>query len=245
LKQLVKVPIKHVLELADQLPSVGVSTDTLNTMLLCERQTGGWMLRRIRCRAQPLSSKDDSWIKERRNHRMVWVGRDLKGHLVPTPLTWAGTSSTRPVSQSSIQPGLEHRQGGGSHSFSGQPVPVPHHSHGEEILQTLFYVSLDTYFQKSKAKIREIWQKMLCNDHTSPSHFGGGKTHSLLPLVDFNHFCLCTGTAPKSPSERTHRNFSDVCNHTYHHRHFKRASYINCCFTNNIPTNRSFQTARI
>ncbi|GAB0189020.1 centromere protein C [Grus japonensis] len=30
------------------------------------------------------------------NHRMVWVGRDLKDHLVPTPLPWAGTPSTRP-----------------------------------------------------------------------------------------------------------------------------------------------------
>ena len=28
-------------------------------------------------------------------HRMVRVGRDLKDHLVPTPLPWAGTSSTR------------------------------------------------------------------------------------------------------------------------------------------------------
>jgi len=26
---------------------------------------------------------------------MVRVGRDLKDHLVPTPLTWAGTPSTR------------------------------------------------------------------------------------------------------------------------------------------------------
>jgi len=38
------------------------------------------------------------------------------------------------VAQSSIQPGLEHCQGGGTHSFSGQPVPVPHHPHGEEFL---------------------------------------------------------------------------------------------------------------
>ena len=29
-------------------------------------------------------------------HRMVWVGRDLKDHLVPPPLPWAGTPSTRP-----------------------------------------------------------------------------------------------------------------------------------------------------
>ena len=27
---------------------------------------------------------------------MVWVGRNLKDHLVPTPLPWTGTSSTRP-----------------------------------------------------------------------------------------------------------------------------------------------------
>jgi len=27
---------------------------------------------------------------------MVWVGKDLKDHLVTTPLPWAWTSSTRP-----------------------------------------------------------------------------------------------------------------------------------------------------
>jgi len=27
---------------------------------------------------------------------MVWVGRDLMDHLVPIPLPWAGTPSTRP-----------------------------------------------------------------------------------------------------------------------------------------------------
>jgi len=30
------------------------------------------------------------------NHRMVWVGRDLTDHLVPTSLPWAGTPSTGP-----------------------------------------------------------------------------------------------------------------------------------------------------
>jgi len=38
------------------------------------------------------------------------------------------------VAQSSILPGLEHFQGGGSHSFSAQPVPLFHHHHGEEFL---------------------------------------------------------------------------------------------------------------
>jgi len=38
------------------------------------------------------------------------------------------------AAQSPIQPGLGHCQGGGSHSFSGQPGPGPHHPHGEELL---------------------------------------------------------------------------------------------------------------
>uniref|UniRef100_A0A8B9FYZ7 WD repeat-containing protein 76 n=1 Tax=Amazona collaria TaxID=241587 RepID=A0A8B9FYZ7_9PSIT len=33
-----------------------------------------------------------------------------------------------------VQPGLEHCQGWGSHSFSGHPVPVPQHPHREELL---------------------------------------------------------------------------------------------------------------
>jgi len=38
------------------------------------------------------------------------------------------------VAQSSIQPGLEHCQGGDIHNFSGQPILVFHHPHGEEFL---------------------------------------------------------------------------------------------------------------
>jgi len=34
---------------------------------------------------------------------MVWVGRDLKDHLIPTPLAWAGTSSTRPGCSGSVK----------------------------------------------------------------------------------------------------------------------------------------------
>jgi len=39
--------------------------------------------------------------------------------------------------QSSILPGLEPCQGGGSHSFSGQPGPGPHHPHGEGFLPNI------------------------------------------------------------------------------------------------------------
>ena len=35
-------------------------------------------------------------IIESQNNRMVWVGMDLKYHLVPNPLPWAGTYTTRP-----------------------------------------------------------------------------------------------------------------------------------------------------
>ena len=38
------------------------------------------------------------------------------------------------VAPSPVQPGLEHRQTRGNHSFSGQPVPAPQHPHREEIL---------------------------------------------------------------------------------------------------------------
>jgi len=41
------------------------------------------------------------------------------------------------VAQSPIQPGLEHCQGGGSHSFSGQQVPVPHHPVSKECLSSV------------------------------------------------------------------------------------------------------------
>jgi len=73
---------------------------------------------------------------------MVWVRRDVIDHLVPT-LAKTGNNEVShglghlpldQVAQSPVQPGLEHCQGGGIHSFSGQPVPVPHHPQSEEFL---------------------------------------------------------------------------------------------------------------
>ena len=69
---------------------------------------------------------------ESENHRMIKVGRDLEDHLVPTTLPWAGTFSTRPGC-SELHPAWPWTlPGSGIHSFSGQPVPVFHHPHGEE-----------------------------------------------------------------------------------------------------------------
>jgi len=46
--------------------------------------------------AKIFGSYNKGHMKGSENKRMVWVGRDLKDCLVPTPLPWAGTSSTRP-----------------------------------------------------------------------------------------------------------------------------------------------------
>jgi len=68
-------------------------------------------------------------------HRMVFLGRDLKYHLVPTP-PHHGQGHLPPdqFDQSPIQADIEYWQGGDIHSFSGQPVPGPHHPHSEEFL---------------------------------------------------------------------------------------------------------------
>lgn len=60
---------------------------------------------------------------------MVWVQKDIKGHLVPISLAQAGTPfMTRfdQAAQSPIQNDLEHFQTWASNSFSGQSVLVPH-----------------------------------------------------------------------------------------------------------------------
>ena len=60
------------------------------------------------------------------NHRMVWVGRDSKYHPVPTPWHIQVWNLVHQVSQGSIQPGLEHLQGWGIHTFSSSSSsPLP------------------------------------------------------------------------------------------------------------------------
>jgi len=74
------------------------------------------------------------------NHRIIeWFGLEgtLKIIWFQIPCHEQGHLPPDQVAQSSIQPGLEHCQGGGSHSFSGQSLPVPHHPHGEEFLPNI------------------------------------------------------------------------------------------------------------
>ena len=71
------------------------------------------------------------------SYRIIdWFGLEatLKIIQFQSPCHEQGHLPLDQVAQSSIQPGLEHCQEGGSHSFSGQPVPVPHHPQGEEFL---------------------------------------------------------------------------------------------------------------
>jgi len=70
-------------------------------------------------------------IMESQNKIIEWFG--LEGTL---NLPYHGQGHLPPdhIAQSPVQLGLEPCQGGGSHSFSGQPGPGPHHPQGREFL---------------------------------------------------------------------------------------------------------------
>lgn len=53
------------------------------------------------------------------NCRRAWLGRDLRDHLVPAPLMWAGCSSPDQIAHGPIQPGLDHLRGGACTAFLG------------------------------------------------------------------------------------------------------------------------------
>ena len=84
--------------------------------------------------------KNRSMVTVLRNHRIIeWFGLEgtLKINAFQPPCHEQGHRPPAQGAQSSIQPGLEPCQGGGSHSFSGQPGPVSHHPHGEEFLPNI------------------------------------------------------------------------------------------------------------
>ena len=68
---------------------------------------------------------------------MVWVGKDLKDHLVPIPCPGQGHLPLDQVVPNPVQRGLEHFQGWGTHNFSGQPVPVSHHPYSKKFLPNI------------------------------------------------------------------------------------------------------------
>jgi len=76
-------------------------------------------------------------VKESQNRRTVeWFGLDRTSQIIwfQPPCHGQGDLPPDPGAPSTIQPGLEYCQGGGSLSFSGQPGSGPHHPHSEELL---------------------------------------------------------------------------------------------------------------
>ena len=73
--------------------------------------------------SQCLSCSYPSVVIESLNHRMDWVGRDLKDHLVPTLCYGQAYQPLHETlnegSQGPIQPGLEHLLGCVIHNLSG------------------------------------------------------------------------------------------------------------------------------
>jgi len=65
---------------------------------------------------------------------MVWVGRDLRDHLVLTLCYRQGHLPLDQVAQSPFQTGLEFFQEGYIHNLTRQSVSVSHHPHSKEIL---------------------------------------------------------------------------------------------------------------
>ena len=72
------------------------------------------------------------------------VGRDLKDHLLPTPVPWQG--HLHQTSLPRAHPDMGHSY------FSGQPVPGPHHLHCKDICPyiqskpTFFYYPLPCHY---------------------------------------------------------------------------------------------------
>jgi len=58
----------------------------------------------------------------------------FRGHLAQPPCSEQGHLQPDQAAQSPVQPGLECFQGWGLHCFSGQPVPVLHHTRGKKFL---------------------------------------------------------------------------------------------------------------
>ena len=88
----------------------------------------------------PLNSSFGARVKTQAHHRTTeWPGLEGTSRITNLQSLCHRQGHQPPhlildqAAQGCIQPGLEHLQGRGIHSLSGQPVPAPHHSHSEEL----------------------------------------------------------------------------------------------------------------
>ena len=86
----------------------------------------------------PLQRMQTSTARDKNHNPSIteWFrfGGTLQTILFQPPCPGQGPLPPAQVAQSPVQPGLEHCQGGGSHSFSGQPGPGPRHPQDNEFL---------------------------------------------------------------------------------------------------------------
>jgi len=73
---------------------------------------------------QPRDFLGSAWKHSEWNHIIEWL--ELEDHLVPSPCCEQGCNPPAKSAHGPIHPDLKHLQGWGTHSFSGQPVPLPH-----------------------------------------------------------------------------------------------------------------------
>ena len=73
------------------------------------------------------------------NHRMAWVEKDLKDHLLSTPLPMGHIQPVDQATQSHNQPCLKCLHVWGIQNLFGQPVPVHHHPLSEKLPPIIYY----------------------------------------------------------------------------------------------------------
>jgi len=95
------------------------------------------------------------------------------------------------VAQNPIQPGLEHFQGGGIHSFSGQPVPVPYQPHSEESVER------SSLLEIQGGELKHLWSWKKAGEynpgHEETSYFCGTLPEALktfTPSQNSSKSCL-------------------------------------------------------
>jgi len=74
------------------------------------------------------SSEITEWLRLEGTFKIIWF---------QAPCYRQGCLPLDQVAHGPIQPALECFQGGGIHSLTGQPVPVPHHPHSKEFLPNI------------------------------------------------------------------------------------------------------------
>ena len=68
---------------------------------------------------------------------MTCVETDTEDHITPTPWHEQSCQKLDQAAQHTMQTGPEYLQGWGIHTFSGQPVPVPHPPLNTEFLTNM------------------------------------------------------------------------------------------------------------